>query len=1011
MSRVSYSGMIEPRIPEATSSGGTPTTPLIDFSAYVAEHTAGFAGRNWCLEAIADWLRDDAPRVMLILGEPGCGKTALTGRLFQLSRGSAHASHPELGSDFLSAVHFCSSGDLSWNDPIGFAKSVSLQLALSCPGFALALVEETGRGRIDIGLVQDIGTVESSKVIGLVIEQIVVGDVVPAHAFNELVLRPLERTLREHPDAQVVLMIDALDESLGYGRRGDIATLATGMRHLHPSVRLLVSCRPDTTIERQVRRLGAVELHLSTGERRLLEADVQLFVRQSLTPRLRERISQALGEDGFVSLCTERIDGNFLYARYLLAMLEAGTGVVDEPALQAVPTSLDGIYLEYLERMVNATSGRWEERAGPLLGTLAVAREALTEQQLAAWLERPPDEIRRDITGTKQLLEEPGRASTARAGGIHALYHRSFADFLLDGARAAEFWCPADQQHCRIASWYLRTHVSDWSACDAYGLAHLAAHLHAANEDEPLLGIMRADFLAAKAQRSRSFRPVLEDLRVGLRSALRAERLDAALRMVVAHALLKRRVRDLPGAVIPLYAGAGEVDRALELAAMIDRPFEAQRAMKGIVERVLPRDLPRAATIAASIDDPATRAYAQLGAFEASMSNLASSAVAKAGSALEGSALDGRSLEVSALKDTVATLADTLAGAMLPHYAVHALLRLSHAVRARDHALGASLLDRAEDLLEDGEAGIGTGEAFAALAREILATDRDRAVELFRRAAIVTCSERENAFDAIIAARHVEELAALDHAAALRTARTLETAVGRAHALIRLVDLAFNGGRPPPGLLEEVDLALTAVGSLTKAGAPAWYAQAQVWLGVALASADRDRSIELMDDAGHWSRNRTLLEVLTHRRLSPPRALSIAAMLDDDARDAALLAQGRLHIESDNASAALLLAPGIGESGSRCRLIAEAVGRLARGPKAQRTHELALEVERLVGCEEPITVLETARSLTEASPEIAARLLALGVDRARELSSDSETWLTAADLALALHDDARALEA
>src|SRR5258707_1320185 len=49
------------------------------FPKHLADRVADFAGRQWVLEKVAEWLGDStAPRVLLITGEPGCGKTALS---------------------------------------------------------------------------------------------------------------------------------------------------------------------------------------------------------------------------------------------------------------------------------------------------------------------------------------------------------------------------------------------------------------------------------------------------------------------------------------------------------------------------------------------------------------------------------------------------------------------------------------------------------------------------------------------------------------------------------------------------------------------------------------------------------------------------------------------------------------------------------------------------------------------------------------------------------------------
>jgi AAA ATPase domain len=217
---------------------------LIDFSAFVAERTSRFAGREWCLDAVDDWLHERRPRAFFIVGEPGSGKTALAARLFEISRGDAASGRPELAHGFLSAVHFCSAHDLQWSDPILFAKSISLQLAGSCPGFAESLLAETGGERVKIDVKQTVHRVESSEVAAVVIRQLVVGDVTPEHAFTQLVAGPLARVLDAQPDCRVVIMVDALDESLVWPSTG-IAKLLALTQRFPEGCRLIISSRPE----------------------------------------------------------------------------------------------------------------------------------------------------------------------------------------------------------------------------------------------------------------------------------------------------------------------------------------------------------------------------------------------------------------------------------------------------------------------------------------------------------------------------------------------------------------------------------------------------------------------------------------------------------------------------------------------------------------------------------------------------------------------------------------------
>ena len=62
----------------------------LDFSAYIAERTQNFTGREWVFEKVNSWLSDPGgERVFLLTGGPGTGKSAVAARLAQMSlRGS-----------------------------------------------------------------------------------------------------------------------------------------------------------------------------------------------------------------------------------------------------------------------------------------------------------------------------------------------------------------------------------------------------------------------------------------------------------------------------------------------------------------------------------------------------------------------------------------------------------------------------------------------------------------------------------------------------------------------------------------------------------------------------------------------------------------------------------------------------------------------------------------------------------------------------------------------------------
>jgi hypothetical protein len=62
-----------------------------DFSLDISERSIDFIGREWVFRRLNAWLDSPGPRVFLLAGDPGSGKTALATRLLLMSRGEAPA--------------------------------------------------------------------------------------------------------------------------------------------------------------------------------------------------------------------------------------------------------------------------------------------------------------------------------------------------------------------------------------------------------------------------------------------------------------------------------------------------------------------------------------------------------------------------------------------------------------------------------------------------------------------------------------------------------------------------------------------------------------------------------------------------------------------------------------------------------------------------------------------------------------------------------------------------------
>ncbi len=554
----------------------------IDFSFYVQRHTLGFTGREWVFEAIEDWLaKSDRSRFFVLTGDPGSGKTGIASRLLQFAR--KEVSSPDgltyLLPGFLHAAYFCSARDSRWISPHTFTESLAFQLAQRLPRYAKDLAEKSGDRQIVIEAKQRVRNAKKSQIVGVLIKKLDVSAVSPETAFNRVVREPLEELFRDGFDQQVIILVDALDEALLSGEKQNIATLLTLTENLPAGVRFIVTTRPETEVLRPLRQFSVEEHSLTTGEELLeSEGDVQQYVVEvmnSTYPTLEPKLASGLSSAGFTHIIRAKSKGNFLYVQYLLKKLEDYQGTITKEVLDSLPEGLEGIYLEFLRRLIGNDQKMWEERYLPIAGTLAIAQEPLSEKQLADVVNAPETRVRSSLKALRQLLEVNDSLPASKR--TFTVYHRSFADFLLDSDRAENYWCQAEEQHRRIANHYRGKAVSwrevGWERVDDYGLRHLTLHVVKGYEDglNQISEMIQVPFIRTKNARFNTERSILDDLRLAVVVARETANLLLLLRWTWVYASWRDRIAQ---AMIPellhLYVRIGQADRALDMIKVFD---------------------------------------------------------------------------------------------------------------------------------------------------------------------------------------------------------------------------------------------------------------------------------------------------------------------------------------------------------------------------------------------------------------------------------------------------------
>ncbi|MEO7521234.1 MAG: AAA family ATPase, partial [Gemmatimonas sp.] len=356
-----------------------------------------FVGRRWVMERLDEWLNSSG-RFFHLVGEPGSGKTALSRQLVHLASATSedNADFPSIRTGFIDASHFCSARDRRMVNPITFAESLGSQLAKQSQVYTNAMLKAIGAQPNVVK--QRVESAENSTVIGVLIEELNARGPSPEDAFNRLVREPLEALCRAEPARMIVILVDALDESLAY--RGDvgIVPLLAQADDLPAQIRFVLTSRPVPEIERKLAAAsGSVErLTLSAVEWDAHNRDdIAAYIASRFTSddAIAPRVAavDAATSKGAAAEINARAGGNFLYARFLLDAVGNGQWKLEElaTAKTAVPSSeargmdtLYQLYMQSLERVIEQGKGDWQTDYAPLMESLSAAQETLPRERL-----------------------------------------------------------------------------------------------------------------------------------------------------------------------------------------------------------------------------------------------------------------------------------------------------------------------------------------------------------------------------------------------------------------------------------------------------------------------------------------------------------------------------------------------------------------------------------------------------------------------------------------------------
>ncbi len=574
-----------------------------DFSAFIADRTRAFTGRNWVFSEVDAWLADrNLPTFLIIAGEPGVGKSAIAARLTQIRD--------------VAAGHFCIARNADTIDPALFARSLSLQLC-RIDGFAQRILKDSN---IDVATTQNIQA-NYGQVVGAKINNLIVNAPSGSVAFVHTVLQPLKSLFADGYDRQLLLLVDGLDEAVQHKGPETIVDLLANAIGLPSQVRFVLTSRPDAAVWRQFEARQIPHFRIDAKRPENL-GDIRDHIRREVqtSDAIRNRLAeQSVDAEDFLDRVVRASDGNFLYVVWLLPAIAAGTQRFDTAA--ALPQGLDSIYREFLRTRRTRDEARWRTVYEPILGVLAAAQEPLSRDLVARLTSLTTQEARYGLQDLYQFMD-PADAD----GGRYFLYHQSISDWLVAESRAQEFWIDLESAHRRIVEHYRGTAHSwdavDWRHVDEYGLRHLAKHLYAlpATGTEQLYGLICRPYMREKYRRTLSHRAFAEDVALMIRVAERNQSPNVA--QLVRGCLLYSSLGFVASKVTPetlgLLARLGNDDAARDYAALIQDRWQQCQAYLEIGEVLQSQQrqeaalevAEQAAAVASGISDDSLRSEA-----------------------------------------------------------------------------------------------------------------------------------------------------------------------------------------------------------------------------------------------------------------------------------------------------------------------------------------------------------------------------------------------------------------